>query len=786
MTTHPVDSFNVLYVGRADALDERLERADAPDSLDVECVETAAEALDLVESDTVDGVVSEYDLHDRAGLDLLRTVRSLVPDLPFVLFTDVGDEQLASRAVAADVDGYVPQRSGFEAVVDQLTDALDAPPATLDESERRYRYLVETSPAPINLFDASGEIIYGNDAILDLLGLDSRSDLVGRSIFEFIEPDDRATAEAELERVVEDGVSMGPTQFQVVRADGDRRHIQVSTAPGEYGGEPIGQAVVTDVTDLLEAERELRAERQFVDSALDTLVDVFYVGTLDGDLERWNDQLPAVTGYSDAELAAMNFRDLVASADVPTLEDALDEVRASGSAVSELTVVTKHGETVPVEVRSRRLEWSEAETPRLAGIARDISERRERERQLVQQRERLALLNRTNAIIRDVNAALVTAESRDAIETAVCERFAASGPFRFAWVGALDRGHETVVPRAWAGDEQGYLDTLTVSTDAADPTGRGPVGRALRTGEVQTNAVTDAAFEPWREAAEVRGFDRETAVPITYDDVTYGVLVVYSGTADGLRGVESGVLGELGRTIGSAFNAAARKRALVADPTVELAFELRDEREFFNRFASAVDATLSLEKVTPLEDGTHEVYLSVDVDDADTVATVCDRFQSVASWTLLAERDGAAVVELRVTEPLVVDLLGTHGSVLAALTATPDGCVVEADLPASADVRLFVETLRRNYREVSVLAQRERSGGRRPHLGVRLDELLTERQQEVLERAFFAGYYEEPRETRGVEIAETLGISGPTFHHHLRTAHRRLLGELLAVDEEDT
>jgi len=140
----------------------------------------------------------------------------------------------------------------------------------MDESERRYQELIQTSPAPINLFDASGEIVWGNDAVLDLLCLDSREDLIGRSIFEFIQPEDRFTAESELAEVVSEKESTGPTRMELCTDSGDERTIRVATAPGKYKGEDIGQAVVIDVTRLDRVENELRAEREFVEKALDT------------------------------------------------------------------------------------------------------------------------------------------------------------------------------------------------------------------------------------------------------------------------------------------------------------------------------------------------------------------------------------------------------------------------------------------------------------------------------------------------------------------------------------
>lgn len=129
------------------------------------------------------------------------------------------------------------------------------------EGEQRYRHLVETSPAPINLFDADGTCLWGNDAVLDLLGLDDREALRGRSIFEFIHHQNHETAREELRAAVEENRSTGPTQMVLERDDGERREIQVATAPGRYGGCDIGQAVVVDVTPIRDAERALSEER---------------------------------------------------------------------------------------------------------------------------------------------------------------------------------------------------------------------------------------------------------------------------------------------------------------------------------------------------------------------------------------------------------------------------------------------------------------------------------------------------------------------------------------------
>jgi len=60
---------------------------------------------------------------------------------------------------------------------------------------------------------------------------------------------------------------------------------------------------------------------------------------------------------------------------------------------------------------------------------------------------------------------------------------------------------------------------------------------------------------------------------------------------------------------------------------------------------------------------------------------------------------------------------------------------------------------------------------------------LTDRQREVLEAAFRAGYYDWPRGSTAEELADSLELTGPTLHGHLRKAERTVLAWLLGPDD---
>ncbi|MFB6256989.1 MAG: PAS domain S-box protein [Haloplanus sp.] len=367
-------------VSLPERLEDRLLSALHDVDVGVTTVDSAGDCLRLVARGEVDGVVSGYALPDLDGVRLLRSLRVSHLGLPFVLVLDSASPSVASEAVDAGVSGYVPADADERTILARLQAALDGDaPWFTDEHQRRYRHLIEMAPVPITLFDATGESIWCNDATLGLLGLDGRDELVGRSVFEFVHPDDHELARRELARVTERKESVGPTQIRLRRPDGEVRYVQMSMAVGRFLGEDIGQAVVVDITPLREAQDALRAERRFVEEALDALQDVFYVVDAGGTLLRWNEALTEVTG--DDELSSTNVATLFAPADVQRVQASIETVLDEGADTIEATLVTEHGHTRPYELRGRRLHGGD-DGPRVVGIGRDISVRKERKRQL--------------------------------------------------------------------------------------------------------------------------------------------------------------------------------------------------------------------------------------------------------------------------------------------------------------------------------------------------------------------------------------------------------------------
>lgn len=373
----------VLLVGFSEDRAEALAGEFAVRGFDVVRLDTEPECRDWLEKHDVAGVVASDDLPETPGVGLLETVRASYPTLPIVLDTPTESDHAGDVIAEGLTMCAQQQRTRPEELVDRFQESVDVAGRTAaQEVEERYRNLLACSPAPINIFDEDGTTVWGNDAVLDLLGLSSRDELVGRSIFEFVHPDYHELAKRELADVTEESRPIGPTYMQLVRDDGETRDVWVSTAPGTFEGEPIGQAVVVDITPLRDAHEAMRAEREFVQNAIDTLDDVFYVLGADGEIVRWNDVALDITGYTPAEMVAMDIEDVFVPADRDRIRRSFDTVLAEGYDAVEADVLTADGRTIPFEFRGRRLTDDDGEVVGIVGIGRDVSARVERERHL--------------------------------------------------------------------------------------------------------------------------------------------------------------------------------------------------------------------------------------------------------------------------------------------------------------------------------------------------------------------------------------------------------------------
>jgi predicted DNA binding protein len=407
---------------------------------------------------------------------------------------------------------------------------------------------------------------------------------------------------------------------------------------------------------------------------------------------------------------------------------------------------------------------------------------REQDRTLQQQNEQLTALNRINETIREIDQALVQAETREEIDHTVCELLTADDRFRFAWLGTVDPATEIVEPRAWAGSEQGYLDSQSFAVDMPNAE---PAGQTAATGDVTmvTNVAAGLRAESWRKDALARDYLSVLSIPLVYNNLTHGVLTVYAPTQEAFDDTTTAVLAELGDTIASALSAIERKNALLTTSMTRLEFSIDDPTFVLSRLAQDTTCTLSYQGgVQQSTDGSY-VFVTVEDGDVTDVADAAAQLVGIDDVQQISADSEGGVLRLRLAQPFLALDLADHGAVFREATADPTTTTLVIDIPESIDVRTITQLVRETFVDVELRSKQTLDQSIQHDLYSTFLEKLTERQFEVLQTAYYSGFFESPRESTGEDVAETLGISPPAFYQHVRTVQRKLFATLF--DEND-
>lgn len=177
-----------LYVDDEEALlelcKEFLERSG---DISVATSSSALSAEERLSSGEFDAVIADYQMPVRSGLDLLKSIRSRGSDMPFILFTGKGREEVVIEALNSGADFYL-QKGGdplaqFAELEHKVRTAVQrrTMEQELRKSEESYRAIFESASEEIALFDAeTGHLVDANAATMRALGCSSLEEMRAR------------------------------------------------------------------------------------------------------------------------------------------------------------------------------------------------------------------------------------------------------------------------------------------------------------------------------------------------------------------------------------------------------------------------------------------------------------------------------------------------------------------------------------------------------------------------------------------------------------------------------
>jgi len=152
------------------------------------------EALQLMEKEHFNCVITDYRMPNLNGIELAQKIKSRY-DIPIILFTGQGSEEVAEQAFQNGIDDYLRKESGganFQVLYQRVIVALNKliTEKTLEEALERYKHFLEYTHDLVQSVRMDGSYEYVNKSWMDTLGynLDDINDL---NIFDVIHPSQR-------------------------------------------------------------------------------------------------------------------------------------------------------------------------------------------------------------------------------------------------------------------------------------------------------------------------------------------------------------------------------------------------------------------------------------------------------------------------------------------------------------------------------------------------------------------------------------------------------------------
>ena len=326
---------------------------DAED-FEVTTTDSAAHALDLLEFNTFDAIISDYQMPIHDGLEFLARVRARDENIPYIIFTGRGREEIAIQALNLGATHYVVKggdpKSQYAELIHIVRSSVEhnRERKAHDESEERYRIVFENANDGIMIVERNSHRIHSaNPKLLEMMGY-TIEELTQLRIDDIHRPEDMEHINDLFEKQARKEIRIAE-QIPILRKDQSIFYVDISAAPMKLEDNDYQLGIFR--------ETEPRVETQAVDEENREQFQVFfqnapvycYMVAYDGEILSINNTALNALGYSKNEIVGKNVTYLYPPDETAKVKRLVEEWKRSGILRNErIDIVAKDGTRKPV------------------------------------------------------------------------------------------------------------------------------------------------------------------------------------------------------------------------------------------------------------------------------------------------------------------------------------------------------------------------------------------------------------------------------------------------------
>jgi PAS domain S-box-containing protein len=293
------------------------------------------------------------------------------------------------------------------------------------------------------------------------------------------------------------------------------------------------------------AEEEVLRSHQRFQSVAAATNDTIWDWDLLTDAFWWNDGFAKLFGWSSTEVDS-TIHAWIRQIHPEDRNRVVREVYAAidrGDALwtDEYRFISNDGAISDVIDRAQIIRDANGKAIRMVGGMTDLTAQKAAADELARSHRALQMLSACNEML------VRTSDENDLLAEA-CRIAVEVGGYRMAWVGyALDDEKRRISPMAFAGEELGYLSEVDISWAEDRPSGEGPAGQAVRTGNpvVFEDVMGNQGFSYWQAPARARGYRSVVCLPLHDGNRSFGVICLYTAQPNPTSAEELKMLGDM-------------------------------------------------------------------------------------------------------------------------------------------------------------------------------------------------------------------------------------------------
>jgi len=319
-------------------------------------VPSATSALQLIKERPFDAIISDYQMPEMDGIEFLKKVRMDFKDIPFILFTGRGREEVVIEAINCGADFYLQKGGAPRAQFSELSHKIRQAIRTkqVEQELRMMKFTVSNAAEGILWINLMGGITFFNDTICTMLGY-TREEFALLTICD-INP-----------HFIEN--HLGPLWSRVrerkyltvedthLKKDGSIIPVEILLNYVEFGQNAYVFAFVRDITDRKRAEDELKSAYEKNKGLMDYANDaIFIADAKTGKLLDANTKAQELIGRTLAEVQLMHESELHPKEEEEKYRAYFKKHAMDGGGLQEEIVIDKIGNHIPVIVSATILD----------------------------------------------------------------------------------------------------------------------------------------------------------------------------------------------------------------------------------------------------------------------------------------------------------------------------------------------------------------------------------------------------------------------------------------------